>query len=144
MITHQICGSAPSGRSGSCYYDAQLMGGDERVGRWWRGSGKKRGGLGRSSGARMVFCPAAVVERWATRWSALARVTKCASGRVRGRGGATRPGHHLRAVDLTRADLVCRPLDTYSVDDRAGGVGEGVAGGMFVSGDVDGDLLQRA
>jgi hypothetical protein len=42
----------------------------------------------------------------------------------------------------SRAGLVCRSLGPGCGDDFAGGVGEGIGGGVFVAGDVEGDLLQ--
>ena len=41
----------------------------------------------------------------------------------------------------SRADLVCRPLGAGRGDDVAGGVGEGVGGGVVVAGDADADFL---
>jgi len=42
------------------------------------------GGSGRLTAARMVFWSLVRAERWATRPSAVAKVTRCAAGRVRG------------------------------------------------------------
>ena len=45
-------------------------------------------------------------------------------------------------ADPSRAGLVCRPLGLGRGDDFAGGVGEGIGGGVFMAGDGEGDLLQ--
>ena len=42
----------------------------------------------------------------------------------------------------SRAGLVCRPVGPGGGEDFAGGVGEGIGGGVFVAGDGEGDLLQ--
>lgn len=47
-------------------------------------------------------------------------------------------------LDPSRATLVCWPGGVGGGEDVAGGVGEGVGGGVLVAGEVDGDLLQRA
>lgn len=51
-------------------------------------------------------------------------------------------GEASMEFDPSRAALVCWPLGAGGGEDLAGGVGERVGGGVFVAGDVHGDLLQ--
>lgn len=48
----------------------------------------------------------------------------------------------IAELDPSHAVLVCRPIGAGCGEDLAGGVGEGVGGGVLVAGDVQGDLLQ--
>lgn len=47
-------------------------------------------------------------------------------------------------VDPSRANLVCWPFGAGGGEDLAGGAGQRVGGDVGVTGDDDGDLLQRA
>ena len=46
-------------------------------------------------------------------------------------------------IDPSHAALVCWPVDAGGGEDVAGGIAEWVGGGVFVAGDVHGDLLYR-